>query len=169
MLQRIFNQLSNRLANKGMVTWKAYDRKMQELERFQDRQEQLMWNLLARLCNQKMAQGFETWIILTNELRRHEVILERAARRMQNRKLNGSFRGWVVYVKTRKYNRKLMKNILSRLCNQKVYGALILWKFSMKEGRRHEVIMRRVAGKISRRLIAASATAFLELPAPFLL
>ena len=87
-----------------MVTWKAYDRKMQELERFQDRQEQLMWNLLARLCNQKMAQGFETWIILTNELRRHELILERAARRMQNRKLNGSFRGWVVYVKTRKYN-----------------------------------------------------------------
>ena len=25
LLQRIFNQLSNRLANKGMVTWKAYD------------------------------------------------------------------------------------------------------------------------------------------------
>lgn len=53
LLQRIFNQLSNRLANKGMVTWKVYNRKMQELERFQNRQEQLMWNLLARLCNQK--------------------------------------------------------------------------------------------------------------------
>ena len=59
LLRNIFSRLSNRLLNKGMITWKIYDRKMSELERFQDRQEQLMWTLLARLCNQKNPKGFK--------------------------------------------------------------------------------------------------------------
>ena len=59
LLRNIFSRLSNRLLNKGMMTWKIYDRKMSELERFQDRQEQLMWTLLARLCNQKSPKDFK--------------------------------------------------------------------------------------------------------------